>query len=310
MEKSVVKKAIITGATGVVGSAVAKYLVSQGLSVLCLGRQALDQSNASRLFGDGATYVNLNMDEVEALPERMKELSWSSDSATVFFHFAWQGQERLADGSFADQLDNAIYAAEAVRIAKTLGCGRFINAGTLEETFMEIFLQARRDEPYRSGQTNYALAKLAARDMCKMVAYLEKIDYVHTRLSVPLAPDLSRGTYIASTLKKIAKGEVYEVPRNEQLFDIVLTDDVARAYYLIGQKGRNKADYFIGTSKPATLKQYFAQFEQLVQGVPIKLDEPIHDHHARFFDTQALHQDTGFVASASFQDIMQRVSLA
>lgn len=304
------KKAIITGATGLVGSAVARYLVSQGVSVLCLGRQPLDQSNASRLFGDGVAYLKLNMDEVAALPERMKELSWSSDSATVFFHFAWRGQERLADGSFADQLDNAVHASDAVRIAKKLGCARFVNAGTLEETLIESFLQAARDEPYRSGQTNYALAKLAARDMCKMVAYLEKIDYVHTRLSVPLAPDLSRGTYIASTLKKIARGQKYEAPKNEQLFDIVLTDDVARAYYLIGQKGRNKADYFIGTSKPATLKHYFAQFEQLVHGAPIQPDKPISDHRARFFDIQTLHQETGFVASTGFQDIIQRVSLA
>jgi len=305
-----VKKAIITGATGLVGSTVARYLASHGVSVLCLGRQPLDQARVSSLFGNGVAYLNLNMDEVPALAERMKKLSWSSDSETVFFHFAWRGQERLADGSFSDQLDNAIHAAEAVRAAKMVGCARFVNAGTLEETFIESYLQGTRDEPYRSSQTNYALAKLAARDTCKMVAYLEKIDYIHTRLSVPLAPDLSRGTYIALTLKKIAQGKKYEAPQNEQLFDIVLTDDVARAYYLIGQKGRNKADYFIGTSNPATLKQYFAQFEQIVQGVSIQLDKPISDHHARFFDTHALHEDTGFVASTGFQEIIQRVSLA
>lgn len=304
------KKAIVTGATGLVGCAVAKYLASQGASVLCLGQQPLDQSKVSCLFGDGVAYLKLNMNEVAALPERVKELSWSSDSATVFFHFAWRGQERLADGSFSDQLDNAIYAAEAVRTAKMLGCIRFVNAGTLEETFIESFLQDAQDEPYRSEQTNYALAKLAARDMCKMVAYLEKIDYIHTRLSVPLAPDLSRGTYVTSTLKKISQGKKYEAPKNKKLFDIILTDDVARAYYMIGQKGRNKADYFIGTSKPATLKQYFAQFEKLVQGIPVQLDKPINDHRARLFDAQELHQDTGFVARKGFQDIIQRVLLA
>ena len=303
------KKAIITGSTGLVGSAVARYLASRGVSLLCLGRQPLDRLEVTRLFGDGVAYLRLDMDSVVSLPERMKELSWTANSETTFFHFAWRGQERLADGSLADQLDNATHAAEAVRTAKMLGCVRFVNAGTLEETLVENFLQGARDEPYRSGQTNYALAKLAARDMCKMVAYLEKIDYVHTRLSVPLAPDLSRGTYIASTLRKIAQGEKYDAPTNEQLFDVVLTDDVARAYYMIGQKGRNKSDYFIGTSQPATLKQYFMQFEQLVRGVPIQLDRPISDHRARLFDTQALHRDTGFVASTGFRDIIQRMSL-
>jgi nucleoside-diphosphate-sugar epimerase len=301
------KKAIITGATGLVGSAVARYLASRGVSVLCLGRQHLDQPKVSQLFGDSVAYLRLNMDEVLTLPERMKEVSWFSDIATVFFHFAWRGQERLADGTFSEQLDNAVNAAEAVRMAKRLGCIRFINAGTLEETFIESFLQGAREVPYCSGQIDYALAKLAARDMCKMVAYLEKIDYIHTRLSVPLAPDLSRCTYIASTLKKIAQGETYESPKNSQLFDIVLTDDVARAYYMIGENGRNKADYFIGTSKPATLKQYFVKFEQMVQALPIQLDEPVSVRHVELFDTSSLYQDTGFVASASLPNIIKHV---
>ena len=142
--------------------------------------------------------------------------------------------------------------------------------------------------------------------MCRVVAYLEKIDYVHTRLSVPLAPDLSRGTYIASTLKRIVRGEVYEPPQNEQLYDIVLTDDVARAYYMIGQRGRNKADYFIGTSKPATLKQYFAQFERMVQALPIQPNQSVSSYHAQFFDTFSLFQDTGFVAYADFDKIIKQ----
>ena len=301
------KKAIITGATGLVGSAVATYLAARGVNVLCLGRQCLDRPEVTRQFGDGATYLKLDMDEVIVLPERMKELSWTADSTTVFFHFAWRGQERLADGSFADQLDNAIHAAKAVRVAKILGCIRFVKAGTLEETLIEGFMRGMSEVPHISGQTDYALAKLAARDMCKVVAYLEKIDYVHTRLSVPLAPDLSRGTYIASTLKKIARGAVYAPPQNEQLFDILLTDDVARAYYMIGQKGRNKADYFIGTSKPATLEQYFAQFERMVRGLPVQRNQSVNADQAQFFDTRSLYQDTGFVASSGFDRIIRQI---
>lgn len=301
------RKAIISGATGLVGSATAKYLSSRGVSVLGLGQQRLDQKKVIHLFGDGVAYISMKMDEVSTLPDRLKEVEWLPDSTTVFFHFAWRGQERLADGSFTDQLDNAIHAVAAVRTAKMLGCTRFVNAGTLEETLIENFLEDARGELCNSRQTDYALAKLAARDMCKVVAYLEKIDYVHTRLSVPLEPDLSRGTYIASTLKKIARGEKYEPPQNKQLFDIVLTNDVARAYYMIGEKGRNKADYFIGTSKPTTLRKFFVQFEQLVQGIPVQPYEAESEHYAQLFDTHLLYQDTGFATSAGFQSILNHM---
>lgn len=301
------KKAIITGATGLVGRAVARNLAARGVDVLCLGRKVLGQDEIARYFWKGASYLCVAMQEVATLPERLAAAAWSPDDTTAFFHFAWCGKERLADGAFPDQLDNAIYAAEAVRTAKQIGCIRFINAGTLEETFVENFLQRAHGASWPLSQTNYALAKLAARDMCKMVAYLEKIDYVHTRLSAPLAPDLSGVAYIASTLRKIVRDEAYEKPHNEQLFDIVSTDDVADAYYLIGHKGHNKSDYFIGTSSPATLNRYFVKCERLVRGEDIDPDEPLNDRHAQFFDTQALHKDTGFVPSVGFKDIIQRV---
>ena len=142
-----------------------------------------------------------------------------------------------------------------------------------------------------------------------MIAYLEKIDYVHTRLSVPLASNLSRGTYIAETLKKIAEGKPYDEPSNKQLFDIVFIEDVAQAYYLIGLKGKNKADYFIGTSKPATLEQYFKKLSYLVNDSSVEeldIDVAI-DDDAELFDTEPLCQDTGFVVLTKFEDMIKHL---
>ena len=100
-----------------------------------------------------------------------------------------------------------------------------------------------------------------------MVAYIEKIDYVHTRLSVPLKPSLTEGNYIAKTLKEVKDGHIKSRP--VALFDIVLIDDVARAYLLIGNYGRNKADYFIGTANSTTLGDYFKDFQRIVGGLSV-----------------------------------------
>lgn len=301
------KKAIISGATGLVGMAVSEYFSSNGVEALCLGRHALSPEEVCRNFGTGSHYLRLAMEDIVSLPERVALMTWSPGAECVFFNFAWRGREKLADGSFGDQVNNAVHAAEAVRSAKKIGCIKFVNAGTLEESFAEKFLAGKSNQPYQSTQTDYALAKLASRDMCKMVAYLEKIDYVHTRLSVPLAPDLSRGTYVAETLKKIVEGKPYEAPTSQQLFDIVFINDLARAYYLIGLNGKNKANYFIGTARPATLGQYFERFERLVNDN--YSGEPGMDviDRAGFFNTRDLYQDTGFIASTRFKDIIEKV---
>lgn len=300
------KKAIITGATGLVGKAVARHFTSCGIEVLCLGRKTLNKLDTSLIFGQTATYLKLPMEEVASLTEQIQTVGWAPDRECIFFNFAWQGDKRLTDGSFENQLKNATFAAEAVKVAKKLGCIKFVNAGTLEESLVEQFLKTNKEQTYQSTQLEYALAKLASRDMCKMLAYLEKIDYVHTRLSIPLAANLSSGTYVSATLKKIIEGKDIEPPINNQLFDIIFTDDVARAYYLIGLNGKNKADYFIGTSQPTTLKYYFERFTRLVKGndSPEMAFQQIDD--TMMFDTKLLYQDTGFMATSLPSEIIKK----
>jgi len=301
-----VNRAIITGANGLVGMSVAKYLSSLDVQLLCLGRKNLSAQNSEKYFGTRSNYISVPMYSIASLPEKLKTIGWSSGEDTVFYNFAWSGKNGLADGEFSDQLQNAVWAAEAVKAAKTIGCTKFINSGSMEETFIEEFTKMRSTQVYNSAQTNYGLAKLASRDMCRMVAYIEGIDYVHTRMSVPLASDLSKGTYISSTMKKILKGEAYELPRSASLYDFVLLDDVARAYHLIGQKGHNKADYFIGSGKPATLQQHFERFNQLICGQHIVEFDSVENDHARLFDVQTLRHDTGFAAAFGPQNIISK----
>lgn len=297
------KKAIVTGATGLVGLAVSKYLAKNGIEVLCLGRQRLKNDEITTKFGLGINYLSIPMEEVLALAEKVQTIGWSPGDECVFFNFAWGGINKLTDGGFKNQLNNAVFATNAVMAAKKVGCTKFVNAGTVEETYAERFLKSPKNTPYNSTQTDYALSKLAARDMCKMVAYLEKIDYVHTRLSVPLDPSLKRGGYISAVLAKIHQGKSYEKPSNKQLFDIIFVDEVARAYALIGFKGKNKADYFIGTAEPRTLQQYFELFESLKNdGVE---DNSMNSTKEDMFNIDELTRDTGFQVSAFFKDIIK-----
>jgi len=302
-----VKKAIITGATGLVGLSVARYFSASCIDVLCMGRQHFDKESARQNFGTNTTYLSLAMENILSLGQQLEALDWPVGDDCVFFHFAWGGDQKLADGGFAVQLNNAIYAANAVRAAKSIGCVKFVNAGTLEETYAENYLKGKGSEIYQSSQADYALAKLASRDLCKMVAYMEKINYIHTRLSVPLAPDLSQGSYVAQTLRQIADKKPYTPPSNINLFDIVCTDDVAQAYQLIGENGKNKADYFVGTSCPATLADYFDCFAQLVNGED-KCTFKVQDaSEAGLFSTEALRRDTGFVPGTKFEELIQNL---
>lgn len=300
------KKAIITGSTGLVGLSVVRKLTAAGIDVLCLGRQDIARKDMCSYFGSNTLYIRLEMENIMSLGEKLEIFNWSPGDDCVFFNFAWAGAKGLTDGGFDVQLINATFAANAVRAAKLVGCLKFVNAGTLEETYAEQYLLGGASYDYQSSQTYYSLAKLSARDMCQMVAYLEKIDYIHTRLSIPLSFDLSRGSYVAQTLKKIAKREPYTQPENTRLFDIISSEDVAYAYQLIGELGQNKADYYIGSSRPAKLADYFNCFDRQVNGfVNDRLRDP-EPFETKLFSTARLRQDTGFATSMEFEDLNVR----
>lgn len=300
-------KAIISGASGLVGMSVAKHLSSLGVQLLCLGRKNFSTQDCHKYFGNKSKYISLSMRDISSLPEYIKKIGWSSCEGAVFYNFAWSGKNSLADGSFGDQLQNAIWSAEAVKVAKKIGCSKFINSGSMEETFIELFSKLTNKCEYKSTQTNYGLAKLATRDMCRMVAYIESIDYIHTRMSVPIDSDLSKGTYISSTIKAILKGEEYEKPQSASLYDLVLLEDVVRAYQLIGEKGVNQADYYIGIGKPASLQQHFDYLSCISDGRYVVEDDLVESNNARLFDVQTIRKETGFVAAMGIQNIFDKV---
>jgi len=291
------KKAIITGASGLVGRSLAKYLSLHGIDVLCLGRRNLDSEYLDGLFGADIEYMQLEMKNISQLPQKIRDIGWQIDNDCVFYNFAWGGMKALTDGSFDDQLRNAISSSLAIKVAKDIGCFKFVNSGTLEETYAQMHIA--NGSPYTGSQANYAIAKLACRDMCAMTAYLEKINYIHTRLSAPISPDLSAGGFIPNTLKKIRNKENYEPAKNYQLFDIISTVDVAEAYYLIGLYGKNKADYFIGSGVPTKLNDYFLNFKQVNLGIPVEKKTYSPSDNLSFFSTELLHTDTGFIAKTN-----------
>lgn len=294
------KKAIVTGATGLIASGVVECLLDNGIEVLAMGRRDISSSRINHLSNNqNLTYLQIEMAEIEKLPQLLQEINWVTGNECVFYHFAWGGISRLADGSVQDQFNNVTYSSNAVNVAKELDCKKFINAGSQEEKFVEGYLKSYwTEQSYHSNMGVYGTAKLTARDMCLLLAYLKKIDYVHTRISVIIEESLETNNYVNSVLKKILKRETFDPPMNHQLFDFITKEDCAKAYYLIGLRGKNKADYFLGSGNPMTLNQFFNEFSLKIHEKNLDWYEESKSTNLilekESFDNSTLINDTGF----------------
>ena len=138
------KKAIITGSTGLVASSVVEYLLENDIKVLALGRRKIKYSRIKHLSSHpNLRYIQVEMSKIEKLPQLLREINWSTDSNCVFYHFAWSGNHRLTDGNIQDQFNNVTYSSNALIIAKELGCKSFINAGSQEEKYIDSYLSSK-----------------------------------------------------------------------------------------------------------------------------------------------------------------------
>ena len=288
------KKAIVTGANGFVGSALVRELLSRGVEVV-----ALDRAGCSQNLPEDVTFLPCELSDIASLAQHPE-----AAGADVFFHFAWAGSAGPARADTALQLQNAQWTVDSLRAAKTVGCRRFVCAGSImeHETIAAAFAQGNKPG---LGYI-YGSGKLVAHTMCKSVAADIGIDLVWAKITNAYGAGEVSPRFVNSTIRKILHGEPLQFTSGTQNYDFVYVTDVARAFYLIGEKGKPFCDYLIGSSQARPLREFVLEMKrslapdrEFVFGdVPFTgIDLPLST-----FDCSRTEQDTGFRAEISFFD--------
>ena len=261
-------KAIITGAPGFVGSHVYHTLASKGVDVLAVIRSNSSYLKNTDQSPNHLNYIVFDWESGLDFKEALQNAGWDPGDDCVFYHFAWEGTGNLTGGDLSVQMKNVHLSTEAIRHAKEAGCTKFINAGTYEETLLEGYFAGVHDGngvDLSSVAANYVIAKIANRNMCFLKAYLEKIDYIHTRFSVPLSADGKNEKFIEKQIMNIRNNQSVITPGNKNALNFIHIKDLANAYYELGKTGQNQKDYFIRTDLFASIGELFNYLQQYKQ---------------------------------------------
>lgn len=294
------KKAIVTGANGFVGGATLRELLHHGYEVWAVGHQ----DHFSNVPEDpGVHKVSCDLAEMKTLPEKIPTGEYD-----LFYHFAWAGSAGPARADTALQLNNVQWTVDALRAAKELGCRRFVCAGSIveHETMAAAYTQGNRPG---MGYI-YGSGKLAAHTMCMSVAANIGIELVWPEITNAYGIGERSPRLVNTTIQKCIRGEVPQFTAGTQNYDFVYIDDVARAFRLIGEKGKPFHEYLIGSSSARPLRQFLEEMQQAIApeltfafgDVPFTgVDLPLSR-----FDCAETERDTGFRAEVSFAEGCKR----
>ena len=298
------KKAIVIGGAGFVGSAVVKELLSRGVAVTVVERPGFDSAGNRRLDGLGLQIVRCDIKDTFMLLELLPDRDFD-----VWYQFAWEGlfNEPLLD--YAVQISNIKYVMDAIVAARKLGCGRFVGAGSISQYELRTV----------EGQTNehdkhrvYKTAKLACEYMGRSVASREGIEFFWPIITNIFGEGEQSPRLINSMIKKLLAGERQQLSEGNQIYDFIHVSDAARAFADIGERGAEGRTYVIGSGGAKPLKEFLTELRDIVNpAAELGFGEMEFNGiylPAGDYDITQLAEDTGFAPKISFAEGIRRTA--
>ncbi len=288
------KRAVVTGGTGFIGSHLVRELIKNGTEVIVLVR---DASRAKDIFGDDTKIVEYHSEGYDALAK-------DAPSIDVFYHLAWEGVAPEKKNDRSIQIRNIDFAMEMLEYASSLKVGRFIATGTVAEySFCEDVMDV---EAKQTPNDLYGAAKTATHYMLE--TWARQLDMPFNWVVIPSTFGEGRrdNNILTYTIKTLLKGEKPSYGYLTQMWDFLYVGEVARALYLVGEKGLTDKTYAIGSGDYRPLKEYVTiirdtidpSLELGIGDIPAMSDKAF----SSCVSIHELSKDTGFVPSVSFED--------
>lgn len=290
------EKVIITGADGFVGSYTVEYFLKQGKAVL-----ALDMGKTPKRLKThpNFTYMQCDISDTEELVNSIPKNTYDT-----FIHFAWAGSAGEARIDYNLQMQNALNTVECIRAAKALGCRRFVCAGSIMEYEVETAIHTQGSRP-GMGYI-YGMGKHIAHCMGKAVAANIGIDLIWPMITNAYGVGEFSPRFVNTTLRKIINDEPLQFTAATQNYDFVYVTDVAKAFYLVSEKGIPFKEYMIGSGDAKPLKEFILEMVESCgpESKPIFGDIPFTGTNMPLstFDISDIKNDCGFIPEVSFKE--------
>jgi nucleoside-diphosphate-sugar epimerase len=288
------KKAIVTGANGFIGSWLIKELLKNNVEVIAIVRN--EQSNTETI-PENVKIVYSELDAISDLANKVFDRD-----IDVFYHLAWTGTGGKARADYELQLLNSKYTCDSAIVAKELNCKKFICTGTITEKIAENILNIN----VKAENTIFGIAKHTAH--CLLDVLCKKLDlpYVWARLSNIYGCNNSTGNIFSYTLGELQQGKRPAFSKAEQPYDLMYVKDAARALYLLGEEDTKKNCYFVGSGEARILKEYLISIRDIFgNDAEIGLGEKPEDglqYYKEWFETMDLQKDLDFKAAYTFEE--------
>lgn len=247
------KKAIVTGATGFVGSNLCKFLIKNDWEVSVITRPSSDYSNISSVINE------IDVFEYDGQIERLINY-FNEKNVDVVFHlaslFIAEHESNQIDGLVDSNIKFGLHILEAMKESKTK---LLINTGTSWQH-------------YHTNEYNpvdlYAATKQAFENLIKYYVEAEHIRVITLKLFDTYGESDTRPKLINLLHKFADENKELNMSPGEQVLDLVHIDDVVKAYlkayeHLNSSISIKYDEFGVASGREVKLKDLISIFEEV-----------------------------------------------
>ena len=288
------RKVIVTGANGFIGSSLIKRLIKKGIKVLAIDVSFLAQRVPD---SDLVLKMEVGLDNVEKLKALIPDGEYD-----VMYHLAWAGVNGPSKADPTVQLNNIQLGLNCAQLCKAIGVKKLLCAGTVAEQAVLSLPNLSQT----SGSMMYGVAKHCARlileDYCKNIG----LQFIWMQFSNIYGVGNRTGNLVSYTLGELLRGNEASFGPAAQPYDFIYVDDLLEAVYRLGEADTKQTSYYIGSGSPRILKDYLMKIGELAGmqdkvGIGVRPDDGI-KYDFSMFDTKPLTEAIGDYVSTPFED--------
>ena len=290
------KKVLVTGANGFIGSSLIKKMIANNIEVV-----AVDITFAGNRLPNSNLITKVESGVEAALAEKIPAGEYDA-----FYHLAWKGVNGAEKADPSVQIDNIQMAVDCANICKQLNVKKLLCAGTVAENATFSLPELAKT----SGGMMYGVAKHACRlileDYCKNIGQ----QFVWMQFSNIYGVGNKTGNLVSYTLGELLAGKEATFGPALQPYDFIYVDDLIEAVYRLGTNDTKKSFYYIGSGSPRILKDYLLRIGELAGcadkvGIGIRPDDGI-KYTMDMFCNKDLVETIGEYVCTSFVDGIEK----
>jgi len=288
------KKVIVTGANGFIGSSLVNKLLENEVEVVAID---VTYQNSRIIDSPLVSKFESSLHDIDELLSLLQEGQYDA-----FYHFAWVGVNGPSKADPDVQLDNIQMVINCAKVAKKLNCKKYLCSGTVAEQGVYSI----QDLDSVGGGMIYGAAKYSCRVFLETYCKNIGLPFVWMQFSNIYGVGNKTGNLVSYTLGELMAGKEATFGPALQPYDFIYVDDLIEAVYRLGANETKKTFYYIGSGSSRILKDYLLRIGELAGcadkvGIGIRPDDGI-KYTMEMFDNQDLVEAIGEYVSTDFDN--------